>query len=59
MMLIRLYRILAGTCIVYIVDEKVYLKILNSVTLSYVEWNMPIKWMFQEDIDPIHTYIYT
>ena len=35
-----------------IMDQKLYVKILNSVMLPYAERNMSIKWVFQRDNDP-------
>ena len=32
-----------------------YKNILKDVMLPHAEWNMPIKWIFQQDNDPKYT----
>jgi hypothetical protein len=36
-------------------DGLMYKTILNDTMLPYAEWNMPLKWTFQQDNDPKHT----
>lgn len=38
-----------------IMDQKVYVRILEEVMLPYATWNMPLKLIFQQDNDPKHT----
>jgi len=35
-----------------IIDHNAYVNILSDVLLSYSEYNMPLKWTFQQDNDP-------
>lgn len=32
-------------------DQLVYVDILQNVMLPYTEWNMPLRWVFQQDND--------
>lgn len=36
-------------------DQHVYVSILENVMLPYAEWEMPLKWVLQQDNDPKHT----
>lgn len=36
-------------------DRHLYLHILNDVMLPFAEWNLPLKWQYQQDNDPKHT----
>lgn len=38
-----------------IMDKVVYRNILQHVMLPYAEWNMPLRFIFQQDNDPKHT----
>lgn len=33
-------------------DQRAYVDILSNVMLPHAEWNMPLKWVFQQDNDP-------
>lgn len=39
----------------YPMNQDGYIDILNNVMLPYADWNMPLKWVYQQDNDPKHT----
>ena len=38
-----------------IIDQNIYLKILQNTMLPYAEEDMPLKWVYMQDNDPKHT----
>lgn len=40
-----------------IMDRFMYRDIMENVMLPYAEWQMPLKWIYQQDNDPKHTSV--